>query len=73
LPRIAAFVLLASEDRCRVATLFGNTHLSFENEFDKQREYAAVERDFEWSWRVRNAAKEFVKKARVEMVMATDN
>ncbi len=62
LRRIAAFILLASEDQCRVSTLFSNTHIFFENEFDKQREYAAVKRDFEWWWRVRNAAKEFVRK-----------
>jgi hypothetical protein len=61
LRRIAAFILLASEDRCRVSTLFSNTHIFFENEFDKQREYAAVKRDFEWWWCVKNDAKQFVK------------
>jgi hypothetical protein len=62
LRRILAFLVLASEDRCRVSTLFSNTHLFFENEPDQRREYAAVSRDFEWWWRVRNAAKDFVKK-----------
>jgi len=62
LRRIIAFFVLASEDQCRVSTLFSNTHIFFENEPDKRREYAAVNRDFEWWWRVRNAAKDFIKK-----------
>ena len=62
LRRILAFLVLASEDRCRVSTLFSNTHLFFENEPNQRREYAAVSRDFEWWWRIRNAAKDFVKK-----------
>lgn len=62
LRRILAFFVLASEDQCRVSTLFSNTHIFFENEPDKRREYAAVNRDFEWWWRVRNAAKDFIKK-----------
>jgi hypothetical protein len=62
LRRILAFFVLASEDQCRVSTLFSNTHIFFENEPDKRREYAAVSRDFEWWWRVRNTAKDFVKK-----------
>ncbi|NJM51930.1 MAG: hypothetical protein HC846_00240 [Blastocatellia bacterium] len=62
LRRILAFLVLASEDRCLVSTLFSNTHILFENELDKRREYAAVNRDFEWWWRVRNTAKDFIKK-----------
>jgi hypothetical protein len=62
LRRILAFLVLTSEDQCRVSTLFSNTHIFFENETDKRREYAAVNRDIEWWWRVRNAVKEFVKK-----------
>lgn len=62
LRRVIAFLVLASEDQCRVSTLFSNTHILFESEPDKRREYAAVNRDFEWWWRVRNAAKDFVKK-----------
>jgi len=62
LRRILAFLVLASEDQCRVSTLFSNTHIFFENEPEKRRVYAAVNRDFEWWWRIRNAAKEFVKK-----------
>lgn len=61
LRRIVAFILLTAEDQCRVSTLFSNTHILFENEFDKQRGYAAVKRDFEWWWRVRNDAKRLVK------------
>ena len=62
LRRILAFFVLASEDQCRVSTLFSNTHIFFENEPDKRREYAAVNWDFEWWWRIRNAVKDFVKK-----------
>ena len=62
LRRILAFFVLPSEDQCRVSTLFSNTHIFFENEPEKRHEYAAVNRDFEWWWRVRNAAKDFVKK-----------
>ena len=62
LRRILAFLVLASEDQCRVSTLFSNTHIFFENELDKRREYAAVNRDFEWWWRIRNTVKDFVKK-----------
>lgn len=62
LRRVLSFLVLASEDQCRVSTLFSNTHIFFENEPDKRCEYAAVNRDFEWWWRVRNAAKDFIKK-----------
>lgn len=61
LRRILAFVLMASEDRCRLSTLFSNSHLFFENEPEKIREYNAVKRDFEWWWRVKNTIKKFVK------------
>ena len=62
LRRILAFLVLFCEDRCRVATLFSNTHLFFENEPEKIREYAAVKQDLEWWWHTRNAVKEFIKK-----------
>lgn len=61
LRRILAFILLASEDRRRVATLFSNTHVFFENDPEKIREYGAVKCDFEWWWRLKNGVKQFIK------------
>jgi hypothetical protein len=63
LRRILAFFMLSSEDQCRVSTLFSNTHILFENESDKRREYAAVNRDFEWWWRVKTLRKILSKSA----------